>query len=79
MSGRDNKLPHFLLSSDPESYVAAVTIPKANAEMVVKTLGRLYHNEGRNSKFVGFSSTGPARAVGAVCDRALYRGINLPH
>ena len=33
--------------SDPKSYVAVKTIPKANTEEVVKNLGRLYHNEGR--------------------------------
>ncbi len=64
--------------SDIKSYVAVVTIPKANAEDVIKNLGRLYHNEGWNSKFVGFPSAGPARAVGAVCGRALDRCLSQP-
>ena len=64
--------------SDPKSYVAVVSIPKANAEEVIKNLERLHHNEGWNSKFVGFPSAGPAHAVGAVCDRALDPCLSQP-
>ncbi len=64
--------------ADPQSYVAVVTIPNANAEKVVKTLGTLYHKEGWESKFVGLPSSGSARAVGVVCDRTLGHCLNPP-
>ncbi len=78
MSGQNNKSSRFYYPPDPESYVAVVTIPKADAEAVTQTLGRLYHNEGWNSTFVGLSSAGSACAVGAVCDRALKGCIAFP-
>ncbi len=78
MSDQKNKSSRFYYPPDPESYVAVVTIPKADAKAVTQTLGRLYHNEGWNSTFVGLSSAGSACAVGAVCNRALNRCITSP-
>ncbi len=78
MSSQSNKSSHFYYPPNPTSYVAVVTIPKADAEEVTRTLGRLYHNEGWNSKFVGCTSAGPALAVGGVCDRTLDRCLSQP-
>ena len=66
MSCHDLKYPGPWVSPDPKSFVAVVTIPKAEAEVVAKTFGHLCHNEGWSSKFVGFPSAETARAIGAI-------------